>query len=103
MIVSLDLSYKTAQKLAEIASQRFDMETSGVEWNGYIIRTDRESAQILDSLIEKIRRGLIPAVMWKCVVGWIELNPSNVDEIETMVLTHVQAAFNWEKAQQEQL
>ncbi len=86
-----------------IAAERFSMETSGAAYNGMTILTDRESCQILDSTIEKIRRGLIPSVQWKCPEGYLELTPSNIDVIEIAILTHVQTAFLWEKAQLEAL
>lgn len=86
---------------AAIAAQRYAVEVGGVvdPVSGMTIPTDRESQQILDSTLEKIRRGLIPAVQWKCADGWLTLDASNIDAIELLVLTHVQTAFAWEKAQ----
>jgi hypothetical protein len=88
-----------------LAAQRFALETGGViePVSGKTILTDRESQQILDSTLEKIRRFLIPSVQWKCADGWIELNENNIDAIGILVLTHVQTAFAWEKAEQERL
>lgn len=101
MIVTLDTSKKKAKKKADIARQRWEKETSGVEHDGMIFPTDRESCQILDSAMEKIRRGLIPVIDWKCANGWYQLNAENIDALEVKVLTHVQSAFMWEKQQTE--
>lgn len=86
-----------------ISSERYRIETSGVDYNGMTILTDRESQQILDSAIEKIRRGLVPALNWKCANGWMIIDESNIAEIEILVLSHVQSAFAWEKAEIEKL
>jgi hypothetical protein len=93
MIVQLDLTTKKK----DIARQRWEMETSGVEHDGMIFPTDRESVQILDSTMEKIRRGLIPFTDWKCKNGWYQLNSQNIDALEVKILTHIQNAFQWEK------
>jgi hypothetical protein len=92
-----------AKTKADIAAQRYEMETGGVVYEGMTILTDRESAQILDSTVEKIRRGLMPTIYWKCPEGYLALTAANVDVIEIAVLTHIQTAFAWEKAQLEAL
>ena len=86
-------------KKARIAAQRYVMETSGVQYNGRTILTDRESVQILDSAVEKIRRGIVPSTEWKCPDGYLTLTSANIDALELLVLSHVQAAFAWEKTE----
>jgi hypothetical protein len=88
-----------------IAAQRYAIETGGVvePVSGKTILTDRESQQILDSTIEKIRRGLVPSIRWKCKDGWLTLNVNNINDIEILCLTHVQTAFAWEEAEQVRL
>ena len=85
----------------DIPRQRFEMETAGVEFNGYILKTDRDSQQLLDSTINAIRRGLVTSVNWKCANGWMVMDATNIDAIELLVLTHIQTAFAWEKSQTE--
>lgn len=92
-----------ANQKVTIAAQRYEMETSGIEYQGMTILTDRESVQILDSTSEKIRRGLVSSIQWKCPEGYLTLTPANIDAIEMAVLNHVQAAFAWEQAQLEAL
>jgi hypothetical protein len=98
---------KAAQMLQEqkdaIAAQRYAMETAGIEYQGMTILTDRESVQILDSTCEKIRRGLVASIDWKCKDGYLTLTEENIDALEIAILTHVQTAFAWEKAQLESI
>lgn len=90
---------ETQAKKDAIAAERFRRETAGVEYDGMVFKTDRESQQILDSTIEKIRRGLVPGIRWKCENGWYALSLANIDAIEITVLTHVQGSFAWEEAE----
>ena len=91
------------EAINKIASDRYAMEIGGVTIGGMVFLTDRESVQILDSTAEKIRRGFIQSVVWKCANGWTVLNKSNIDAIEIAVLTHVQTAFMWEKSELDKL
>jgi hypothetical protein len=86
-----------------IAKQRYEMETSGLSYEGLTVPTDRESVQILDSTCEKIRRGLVSSIDWKCKDGYLTLTAENIDALEIAILTHVQTAFGWEKLQLEAL
>lgn len=93
-----------ARQLDDIAAQRYAIETGGAMFGEYQILTDRESQQILDSAIEKIRRGLAPSISWKCGNGkWLTLDTDNIAAVELTVLSHVQGAFAWEKAELERL
>lgn len=93
-----------SQQRAAIAEQRYATETGGVMFGEYQILTDRESQQILDSAIEKIRRGLVPSISWKCGNGkWLTLDADNIVAVEVAVLSHVQGSFAWEKAELERL
>lgn len=90
--------------IAAIAAQRYAIETGGVMFGEYQILTDRESQQILDSAIEKIRRGLVESIVWKCGNGkWLTIDATNAAQIEGLVLQHVQGAFAWEKSELEKL
>jgi hypothetical protein len=90
--------------IAAISAQRYSIETGGVMFGEYQLLTDRESQQILDSAIEKVRRGLVESIVWKCGNGkWLTIDDTNADVIEGLVLQHVQSAFAWEKAELEKL
>ena len=48
--------------------------------------------------MEKIRRGLVEAIEWKCGDGsYLVLDSSNISEIELIVLNHIQGSFAKEK------
>ena len=82
------------QKKAVNASARYAKEISGVNYNGHLILTEREDVNILNSAMEKIRRGLVVSIEWKCGDGsYLVLDSSNIEEIEIMVLAHIQTSF----------
>lgn len=90
----------------QLASIRYAHETQGVNYTEdevvYLISTDRDSVQILDSYAEKLRRGVITEVEWKCGSDlWLTINTTNIDAIELVVLTHIQTCFANEKTLQE--
>lgn len=86
------------QKKQANASARYAKEISGVNYNGHLILTEREDINIINSAMEKIRRGLVEAIEWKCGDGsYLVLDSSNISEIEILVLTHIQGSFSKEK------
>lgn len=86
------------QKKSENAAKRYEKETSGVEYNGHLISTDREDWKTMDSNMEKIRRGLVTEIEWKCGDGsYLTLMADNISEIEILILTHIQGSFAKEK------
>ena len=79
---------------AESAQKRYEKETAGVTVNGRLFLTAREDVRILESAMDKIRRGLVSEVSWKCGDGvFIQLRADNIDNIETAMLVHIQTAF----------
>lgn len=82
---------------AESAQKRYEKETSGVTVNGRLFLSTREDVRILESAMDKIRRGLVSEVIWKCGDNkFIKLKSNNIDNIESAILTHIQAAFDRE-------
>lgn len=91
-----------ADKKAENASKRYIKETSGVYYNEYFLLTEREDVNIMNATMEKIRRGLVPSISWKCGDGsYIDLTIDNILNIELAILTHIQTSFATEKAYNE--
>ena len=87
---------KEAKKI-ESAAARYAAETSGVIVNGRLFLTTREDVRILESAMDKIRRGLVEGVVWKCGDGkFIKLSANNIDNIEAAILTHIQGCFDKE-------
>lgn len=84
-------------KKTESAAARYAAETSGVTVNGRLFLTTREDVRILESAMDKIRRGLVEGVVWKCGDGkFIRLSANNIDNIEAAILTHIQGCFDKE-------
>ena len=82
------------EKKAENAAKRYAKETSGVYYNEYFLLTEREDVNIMNATMEKIRRGLVESIEWKCGNGlYLTLTDSNIGEIELLVLTHIQTSF----------
>jgi hypothetical protein len=57
---------------------------------------DREARTTLEQTMDKIRRGVITESPFKCRNGWLVLNASNIEAIETAGVNHVANAFKWE-------
>lgn len=86
------------EKKAANSAARYAKETSGVDYNGHLILTGREDINILNSAMEKIRRGLVAEIEWKCGDGsYLTLTVNNISEIEFLILTHIQGSFAKEK------
>ena len=87
---------KEAKKI-ESATARYAAETSGLTANGRLFLTTREDVRILESAMDKIRRGMIEEVAWKCGDGkFIKLKANNIESIEAAILTHIQGCFDKE-------
>ena len=94
---SLTLDQLKEAKKAESAAARYAAETSGATVNGRLFLTTREDVRILESAMDKIRRGLVEEVAWKCGDGkFIRLGANNIDSIEAAILTHIQGCFDKE-------
>lgn len=100
IIISLE-QLKTEKK-AENAAKRYAKEISGVVYNGHLFLTEREDVNIMNATMEKIRRGLVSGISWKCGDGsYIDLTVDNILNIEIAILTHIQTSFATEKAYNE--
>lgn len=100
--IEITLDELKAAKKTENASKRYAKETSGVYYNEYFLLTEREDVNIMNATMEKIRRGLVDSIEWKCGNGiYLSLNNSNISEIELLILTHIQTSFGVEKVYNE--
>ena len=96
------LSAAKAAKIAQIASDRYDIETGGVAYGDYVILSDRDSISRLKETVDEIAAETIASVNWKCADNqWLTIDASNVSAIKIAVLTHVLTCFNAEKTAQE--
>ena len=102
IVIEKPLEQLKAEKKAENASKRYAKETSGIIYDGHLILTERESINIMNATMEKIRRGLVSSISWKCGDGsYIDLTNDNILNIEISILTHIQTSFAAEKAYNE--
>lgn len=100
--IEITLDELKAAKKTENASKRYAKETSGVYYNEYFLLTERGDVNIMNATMEKIRRGLVETIEWKCGNGlYFTLTLSNIDEIELLILTHIQTSFATEKVYNE--
>jgi len=100
------LSAAKAAKIAQIASDRYAVQIAGVEYTEdgatYRLKTGINDILLLDSYLEKLRRGIMTSVRWKCHDDvWVTIDLNNMNTIEALVLTHVQTAYAAEEAAQE--
>jgi hypothetical protein len=98
-LVKLDIAKEKADAIANVPVLRFEAETRNLEYDGMFFYYKREDRTLLESAMEKIRRGVVGALRWKCANGYYELNADNIVGLEIAGLTQVQAAFIWEEAQ----
>lgn len=102
--IEITLDELKAAKKTENASKRYAKETSGVYYNEYFLLTEREDVNIMNATMEKIRRGLVETINWKCGNGlYLTVTALNISEIELLILTHIQTSFATEKYFNEQI
>ena len=85
------------QKKAALAEKRWQVETAGINVNGFIIKTDRESQTQITCAMFAIERGYLTHVNWKGENGWIEMDTSVVANLPPLVSDYVQLCFQKEK------
>lgn len=85
-----------AEQKAEIASQRYDIETGGIVINGLDINTERSSqGLILGAALEAFMDPTY-SLQWKTPTGFVPLNATTVLFIAKAIRSHVQACFDRE-------
>jgi len=85
------------ENLQSLAALRWQKETGGVEVNGVVILTDRESQSMLNGALVKVGRNPVTVIDWKTAEGWIELNKLQIESLAETVANHVQHCFSREK------
>jgi hypothetical protein len=86
-------------KVSKIEAKRYEMEVADLDYGGLLIKQDRESRNLLDMTMNKIRRGLVEEIEWHCKNGYLILSVENIAEIELLGLQQIQNAFMWAKAE----
>ena len=88
-------------QLAEIAAQRYVMETEDFEYEGVTYSMSREDRNVMFQTVSYILSGVVSSVRWKAKSGWITLDATNAQAIQAAIIAKVQSAFVWEEEQQE--
>lgn len=86
----------TAARRASIASKRYDVETSGIVFNGIQIDTGRDSQGMIAGAA--LGAVLDPAYVcrWKTPSGSVTLDSDQLKAVAQAVRAHVQACFDRE-------
>lgn len=92
------------RRMRDIANWRYQKEVGGINLNGSLIRTDRESQASVGSAYSSLKNGLVDRVSWKTGDGtWVELTEVEISVVASAVARHVRDCFDAEKELVEQL
>lgn len=86
-----------SNKIRELADLRYNKEVSGVDVNGLIIKTDRDSQATLTGAYVAVQQNPNLLIDWKSETGWIQIDKTTVEALCTAVTAHVQGCFTREK------
>jgi len=95
----LTLDEVKENKRAEIAQIRYDEESVGCAWNGYVVATDRESRSILNTAkaIADEMGVLYTSSTWKMQSGeFVKLSMSDMKSMGMTMAAYIQSLFNKE-------
>ncbi len=91
-----DVAPLKAQKLAEIAAWRYNLEVGGVTVGGMPVSTDRDSQNKYLAARTVAKEDNTYTVNWKTEAGFVQLTAMQIIAIADAVRTHVQAAYDAE-------
>lgn len=78
---------------AYVAQKRWEKETGGIEVNGQIIDTSRESQSMITGAYAYSQANPSETIQFKAASGWVTLDAPTMAAIATAVGAHVQACF----------
>ena len=84
------------RKRSEIAAARWAEETAGIDVNGFMVRTDRESQALITGAALKAMQDSTYSCRWKTESGFVELTAPQILAIADAVRAHVQSCFDRE-------
>ncbi len=99
----IDIEKAKEDKKNEIATKRWEEETSGILYNDIFIKTDRDSQSAMFNIALIAMQDPTYTCKWKTQDGFITLNASQILEIASMIRAHVQACFDKESLLYEQI
>lgn len=83
-------------KLAEIASARYEAEIAGFEDNGAHVRTDRQTQAMISGAVLKALRDESYVCRWKTADGFVTLGAEDIIRVADGIREHVQGCFDRE-------
>lgn len=83
--------------IQDLSKKRFEIETMGININGNIIATDRESQSILNSTFMIMKEHPDKIINWKCLNGWTQIDSTTITVIIECVIDYVEKCFSNEK------
>ena len=84
------------EKKAEIAAARYSAETSGIEFAGAHIKTDRESQALITGAALSATQDPGYSVVWKAEGGFVTLSAEQIIAAAQAVREHVERCFSRE-------
>lgn len=90
------LSDLKTDKRAEIATARYEREIAGVEVNGVLIDTGRDSQALITGAALAAMLDENYSLNWKTTAGFIHLTAPEIIAVAQAVRAHVQACFDRE-------
>lgn len=85
-----------AQKKASVAAARYEREIAGVEVNGILIDTGRDSQALITGAALAAMLDADYSLNWKTTSGFIHLSAPEIIAVAQAVRAHVQACFDRE-------
>lgn len=90
-------------KLAEIAEARYEAEIAGIEKDGSLIRTDRQTQAMISGAVLKAIRDEAYVCRWKTADGFVTLGAEDIIDVADTIRDHVQGCFDREAVLSDQV
>ena len=91
--IAKDLDSVKKLILADLAAKRYQVEVGGIELNGSVIATDRETQAKISGAVSAVAAGLPAPLTWKGPGGFVTLDAPTLTAIALAIASHVQACF----------
>jgi hypothetical protein len=82
--------------LADLAARRYQVEVGGIELNGSVVSTDRDTQSKISGAAAAVAAGLPTPLTWKSPSGFVTIDAPTLTALALAIATHVQAAFETE-------
>lgn len=91
------LNKAKANKLAELAANRYNKEVGGLLVGTITVSTDRESQAMLHAACTRAEKGTITnPIKWKGASGWATIQPADIISVADAVTLFVEGLFEQE-------